>query len=166
MSKSEGRVGKWKLYFQTTVEDVSGLSEECFLTHYTSQKQEAAKTEEEQRTEGKAKEPVSYCVKYSIVKERRQGWQWFCLYLSPCLCWHIRYPAILASRGFSYLNLRFSRSVKTWSPFFHCPRRHTSIIAIGSCKCVHSDSHNWHLLSQSITFLPKILDMYFSGNMG
>jgi hypothetical protein len=39
------------------VEDVSGLSEESFLTPATAQKNEAAKTEEVERTGGKAKEP-------------------------------------------------------------------------------------------------------------
>jgi len=39
------------------VEDVSGLSEESFLTPSTARKDEAAKTEEVEGTEGKAKEP-------------------------------------------------------------------------------------------------------------
>jgi len=39
------------------VEDVSGLSEDSFLTPPTSQKDEAAKTEEVERTGGKVKEP-------------------------------------------------------------------------------------------------------------
>ena len=38
------------------VEDVSGLSEESFLTPSTAQKDEAAKTEEVERREGKVKE--------------------------------------------------------------------------------------------------------------
>jgi hypothetical protein len=40
------------------VEDVSGLSGESFLTPSTAQKDEAAKTEEVERTEGKAKESL------------------------------------------------------------------------------------------------------------
>ena len=39
------------------MEDVSGLSEDSFLTPSTSQKDEAAKTEEVERTGGKVKEP-------------------------------------------------------------------------------------------------------------
>jgi hypothetical protein len=48
---------KWNLYLKITVEDVSGLSEESFLTPSTARKDEAAKTEEVEGTEGKAKEP-------------------------------------------------------------------------------------------------------------
>ena len=41
------------------MEDVSGLSEESFLTASTAQKDEATKTEEVEGTGGKAKEPYT-----------------------------------------------------------------------------------------------------------
>jgi len=40
---------------------------------------EVVKTEEVERTGGKAQKAGPCWVKYSIVKERRQGWQWLCL---------------------------------------------------------------------------------------
>jgi len=39
------------------VEDVSGLTEESFLTPFTARKDEAVQTEEVERTEEKVKEP-------------------------------------------------------------------------------------------------------------
>jgi len=41
---------------------------------------EAVKTEEVERTGGKAKEADPCWVIYSIVKKLRRGWQWLCLF--------------------------------------------------------------------------------------
>jgi hypothetical protein len=45
------------LSLKITVEDVSGLTEESFLTPSTARKDEAVQTAEVERTGGKSKEP-------------------------------------------------------------------------------------------------------------
>ena len=57
------------------MEDVSGLSEESFLTASTARKDEATKTEEVERTGGKAKGP--YTLVESNIPPKQPNPLWF-----------------------------------------------------------------------------------------